>query len=310
MSNGKGKEIATKPDWKQQLAILDQELGWDDDICSDWAESGDLEKHQKNNTPKPPPSDYNNNGLHDQPKAPQNDQMVYHNTEHDDAAGAIMKDYDYAASCDAAQCIDSDINGTYRNTSDYLLEEDDITSLEMQKSIWEAAVMEAKGADKNQPQHDASEPCEDTITSGTDDEQGHMEYYPEEHTSQCAETNSQWKIYYSLCHGEDYRYEHNCWCAAWLHDATEERNKYMRAYYQYRGEGLMKDRCVLLPHPQEELPGTEEVDKPMLMVTTPEGETLWPHDLEEYPEPKASKGWPAAKGNYVVPYEDEDGADI
>lgn len=307
MSTGKGKQVANKPDWKQQLAMLDQEMGWDDDSGSEWAESGPSDKQQVNNTPNPPLSDHDNNGLANLPQSTQNDETFHHETENN---------FDYAANYNAAQLLDS--KDTCYDASEYLLDDDPTLSPEMQQSIWEAAVMESNRPVENhhQLEHNAREPCEATSSGATHDEEGHTHYYyPEQHTSQCVELNNETSAYFYYHYGHDTGYESRCWCHVWLYNATEERNKATRAFYSSNGTVLQQENCVLLPYPQEALPGTEKVDKPMLVVTTPEGETLFPHDLQEYPEPAAAKDRPvtgglAARGGYVVPYEEEDSPDF
>lgn len=49
MSKGKGKQVATKPDWKEQLATLDKAMGWDEEDgmdWADWADSGEAENQE------------------------------------------------------------------------------------------------------------------------------------------------------------------------------------------------------------------------------------------------------------------------
>lgn len=116
--------------------------------------------------------------------------------------------------------------------------------------------------------------------------------------------------------GPRLRWEDRCECCEFLVDHREERRKRDRAHFAETGEtGLGKDRCVLLWFRQADPPGTENVDKPVLMVTTPEGDELYPHDLQEYPDPPAdSRGeWPPVSANkrqHAVAYEDEDSPDF
>ncbi|KAK2611571.1 hypothetical protein N8I77_004904 [Diaporthe amygdali] len=320
MLTGKGKQVAAKPDWKEQLAMPDQDVGWDAPSGLDWAESGNPEK-QEVFTPSPHPSRRDHNGLTDDPQSKENDHHVsFAKSENENASTTIMTDYAYAAYCsDFAACYND--YAVYGDTSQYLdsdkyfdawgciLEDDPITSLEVQQSIWEAAVGESRGAEKGQHHH--------TSTRSTDDgRQTHFCSQAKQAQEQCVQPKSQLVAYLYHRFGEDIRYENRCCCHEWLYDCVEEDRKATRTEYSLTGGGLPKDDCVLLPYPQEEMPGTEHADKPVLMVTTPEGEALFPHDMGDYPEPTISSERPiggemaAQVRDYVTPYEDEDGADI
>ncbi|POS72827.1 hypothetical protein DHEL01_v208785 [Diaporthe helianthi] len=88
-----------------------------------------------------------------------------------------------------------------------------------------------------------------------------------------------------------------------LYDWDEEERKRDRAYFAEHEESCLdKDTCVLLPYRQADLPGTENVFKPVLMVTTPDGEELYPHDLEEYPEPQVT----ANQSKHLDPDEEDE----
>ncbi|KAL1850650.1 hypothetical protein Daus18300_012861 [Diaporthe australafricana] len=284
MSPGKGKAVATTPDWKDKLAMLDQEMGWDDESGSDWAESGPSKTHQS--------------------------------TQNEDPSGNTINDFDYAADYNAAESLDG--NDTHYDVPAYLLDDDPTTTLEMQQSLWDTAVMGANksGENDNQPEHDAGGPSEDTSSDGSAyEEDDHVPFYAEQHTNQCVELNCQEASYCYYHYGEEYHYQARCWCHAYLADPTAERNKQQRAYYETNGTVLLQDPCALLPYPQEPLPGTENVVKPIILVTTPEGENLFPHDLQEYPDPAVVRERPVsgglpAQGGYLVPYEDEDSPDF
>lgn len=184
----------------------------------------------------------------------------------------------------------------------------------MQKILWDAAVEEARSAAYVDTSTDALYDDDD------DDEEFHTtREQQEEQEEECIQPMSKLEAYIYHRFGPDVIYGNRCSCHERLYDAKEEKNKSMREYFaQAGGSSLIKDPCVLLQYPQDDIPGTEHVDKPVLMVTTPEGETLYPHDMEEYPEPHPASwhgpriGWGGAfpQGQHVVPYEDEDGADI
>ncbi|KAH8788164.1 hypothetical protein F5883DRAFT_513919 [Diaporthe sp. PMI_573] len=283
MSKGKGKEKATEPDWKEQVAMLDRQFGWDDEADSDWANSCDAEQQK-----------LTDNGNENAFQIP---------------------------SC--------------------TLEYDNIISPEMQRRIWDAAVEESKSSKRA---HDSG-PCEGASTHAIfddsqeqdgaaqqqqmEDDEG-WETAQEEHDEvddeqEVIEPKSELAayIYHRFGTGE-IRYENRCECCDYLVDHAEERNKRKRKRFaRAGGTSLIKDPCALLPYKQDDLPGTEDVDKPVLMVTTPEGETLYPHDLEEYPEPLAASRIESQiemeqpmtirlrrQSEYLVPYEEEDGPDI
>lgn len=113
--------------------------------------------------------------------------------------------------------------------------------------------------------------------------------------------------------GPRLRWEDRCECCEFLIDPREERRRLDRVYYARKGTPMAKCPCVLLSHRQADLPGTENVDKPVLMVTTPEGDQVYPHDLKEYPDvPADSRGGRplVSQREYAVPYEEEDTPDF
>lgn len=261
MSKGKGKEVATKPDWKDELATLDQEMGWDDQESSDWADNSEAA---------------------------------------DDAPGATMTHCDQISPYDAQKYLRNGGNKSYNNPPDSH-EDEEVTSEEMQRTIWDAAVEESRSAPLVGPSTESLHHDDDDLTQNPAVPKSKLEEY----------------LYHRF--GPDLKYENRCWCHETLHDGAEEGKQYKREYFARAGTVLIKDPCVLLSHSQEDMPGTEGVDKPVLMVTTPEGESLYPHDMEDYPEPAAATwhgprlGWGGRtppQEEYVVPYEDEDGADI
>lgn len=246
MSKGKGKEVAIKPDWKDQLAMLDQEVGWDEQAGSDWADSCEAESQEVFTPNRPTPCKHGNKNNANSVQLSEQDQK---NDEPFDS-----------------------------------IQDDEIMSADMQRTIWEAAVRE-----------NGAVAC------------------AEHNTDALYDDNDQEGIYSYI------RYEPRYPCHELLCDLAEEGKKRKREYFAQAGEtGLIKDPCILLPYQQGDIPGTEDVDKPVLTVTTPEGETLYPHDMEEYPEPPAASwhgpkiGWGRAphEGGCVVAYEDEDTPDF
>lgn len=88
--------------------------------------------------------------------------------------------------------------------------------------------------------------------------------------------------------GPNIQYEDRCLCHEWLVDLREQRNRSERMYFAQYGTCLPQDACVLREYPQADMPGTEDVDKPMLTITTPDGETLHPHDERVWPQSSPS----------------------
>lgn len=274
MSKGKGKEVATKPDWKDQLAMLDQEVGWDEQAGSDWADSCEAESQEVFTPNRPTPCKHGNKNN-------------AHNVQ------------------------SSEQDHTHYEPSD-TIQDDEIMSAEMQRTIWEAAVQENGSVACTEQNTDALYGYDDQEDIYTTPKQKQED---EEHVQ--AESTLTGDP--DHCSGSDVRYENRYACHELLCDLAEEGKKRKREYFAQVGEtGLIKDPCILLPYPQDDIPGTEDVDKPVLMVTTPEGETLYPHDMEEYPEPPAASwhgpkiGWGRAphEGEDMVPYEDEDTPDF
>jgi hypothetical protein len=127
------------------------------------------------------------------------------------------------------------------------------------------------------------------------------------------------------------RYENRCSCCELLHDRSGEGNERQRAHIARTGDTpLSQDSCFLCPFGRQrddEYP--QAAGMPVLMVTTPEGETFYPHDMTTYSDPPApaaaavvatppgSSGIgrvlpplrPQAREGFV-PYEEEDTPDI
>lgn len=275
MSKGKGKEVATKLDWKDQLAVLDQEVGWDEQAGSDWADSCEVESQEVFTPNRPTPRKHGNKNNAN------NVQSSKQNHKHDEPSE--------------------------------LIQDDELMSADMQRTIWEAAVRE----------HGAVA-CTEHNTGALYDDKDQKDIYatPEKQQQEEEEHVQAKSMLTGDSHhppGSDIRYENRYACHELLCDLAEEGKKRKREYFAQVGEtGLIKDPCILLPYPQDDIPGTEDVDKPVLMVTTPEGENLYPHDMEEYPEPPAASwhgpkiGWGRAphQGEDVVPYENEDTPDF
>ncbi|KAI7785654.1 hypothetical protein LA080_006674 [Diaporthe eres] len=298
MSKGKGKEVASKPDWKDQLDMLDQELGWDEEAGWDWADSFEADSQEVFAPNRPLQSEHDNKNIAN----------ILQFTEHNHGAYSPAK---------------QDINHAHYGPFNSI-EDDEVMSADMQKSLWEAAVEEARSAACVDASTDAlynDDDDEETYT--TPKQQEDLYEGQEEQEEESIQPMSKLEAYIYHRFGPDVIFENRCSCHERLCDAREEQNKSTREYFaQAGGSDLIKDPCVLLPYPQDDVPGTEYVDKPVLMVTTPESETLYPHDMEEYPEPPPASwhgpriGWGGASPQgghvvpYVVPYEDEDGADI
>lgn len=335
MSKGKGKEIATKLDWKEQLAKLDQEFGWDEQAGTDWADDCEPEKQEVHTPTRPPPSQHNNKNVANPLQSTKQDCVDDSMAEPEFDPRMAMTDDEYAACYNAQVQFDNNSNGAHHGPSDHF-EEDDITSAEMQRRIWDAAVQESLRSGQNNVPYegpstyateynDYQEQAYSAHQQQEDYDEENDNYYgngaEEGHQEERIQPKSRLTAYLYHRFGPDIRYENRCPCHEHLCDAEEERKKYEREYYAHQGRTtLMRDRCILLPHPQAALPGNEHVDKPVLTITTAEGEMLYPHDMEEYPEMVAAAEWhgpgvgwggaaPPEEGD-VVPYEDEDGADI
>lgn len=323
MSKGKGKEAATEPDWKEKLAMLDEELGWDEEAGLDWADSIEAEKQEVFTPNQPPPSKQAKKSHANISQDIEQYDAANSQVKQDVTSGAIMTECDYANYYDTQKYLGNGKTYAHYEPSK-CIGDDELMSAEMQKTIWEAAVEEARaaaepwdGTDYLYEDHDQN----DIYNAPNHQEQtvGPYEEDEEEEDQEAFQPKSKLEAYLYHRFGPDLRYENRCSCHNHLHDAVEEEKQWKRDYFAQAGQTpLIKDPCVLLPYPQEDLPGTENVDKPVLMVTTPEGETLFPHDMEEYPEPPTASwhgpkiGWGGAvpQGENVVPYEDEDGADI
>ncbi|KAK7704135.1 hypothetical protein SLS64_008693 [Diaporthe eres] len=295
MSKGKGKEVATKPDWKDQLAMLDQELGWDEEAGSDWADSCEAENQEVFTLNRPLQSEHDN----------KNNANILQFTEHNHGAYSHAK---------------KDSIHTHYEPFDSI-EDDEVMSADMQKILWDAAVEEARSAACVDTSTDAlyDDDHEEIYTTPKQQQQEGSYEEQEEQEEECIQPMSKLEAYIYHRFGPNVIYENRCSCHEHLCDAREEQNKSTREYFaQAGGSNLIKDPCILLPYPQDDIFGTEHAEKPVLMVTTPEGDTLYPHDMEEYPEPPPASwhgpkiGWGGAfpQGQHVVPYEDEDGADI
>ncbi|KAG6362685.1 hypothetical protein INS49_007778 [Diaporthe citri] len=322
MSKGKGKEIATKPDWKEQLAMLDQELGWDEQEGSDWADSCEPEEQEVFNPNRPLRSENDKKNIAKTLQSTEKNHGAYSQAKQEVSSGAVTTDCDYTPCHDSQQQFGNGRNHAHYEPSDSI-EDDEVMSADMQKTLWEAAVEETRSAVCVDTSTDALydyEQEEDVDTASKQrEEEEDLSEQQEEQDEEHFQPKSRLEAYIYHRFGPDINYENRCSCHERLYDFSEEQNKRTREYFaQAGGSNLIKDPCVLLPYPQDDLPGTENVDKPVLMVTTPEGETLYPHDMEEYPEPPAASwhgpriGWGGAptQGGHVVPYEDEDGADI
>lgn len=293
MSTGKGKEIATKPDWKEQLAILDQKLGWDVAAGSEWADSCETENHEVFTPDQPLQNEHEN----------ENNANILQFTEHSHG------DYSHA---------NQDSNHTRCQALDSI-EDDEVVSADMQKILWEAAVEEARSVACVDPRIDTGDDNDEIYTKPNQHQQEEDSYEEEEQEEELIQPESKLEAYIYHRFGLDIIYENRYSFHEHLYDPREEQNKRTREYFtQAGGSNLIKDPCMLLPYPQDDISGTEHVNKPLLMVTTPKGETLYPHDMEEYPEPPPASwhgpkiGWGGAspQGGHVVPYEDEDSADI
>lgn len=304
MSKGKGKEVATKPDWKEQLAMLDQDLGWDEQAGSDWADSCEAEEQEVLTPNLSLQIEHNHRIKANISQSTEKNHGAYSQAEQDVSPGNAMTNWDYTCSYDTQQQFGNGNNYAPYELSDFIADEE-IMSADMQKTLWEAAVDQARSA-----------ACVDTSTDALyDDDEEEEEIHTAPNQSQEEEC-----FYEDQEEEEEEHFQPKSKFGTYLCNPTEEKNKSKREYFaQAGGSCLIKDPCILLPYPQADMPGTENVDKPVLTVTTPEGETLYPHDMEEYPEPLPASwhgpviGWgggPYQGEEHVVPYEDEDGADI
>lgn len=306
--------MATKPDWKDQLAMLDQKVGWDERAGSDWADTYEAE-NQEVFYPEPTISKHDSKSHTNNMKLTEQDHGVCFWEKQDVKSDDIMNN---CADRDFAACQET--QGNFGNGSNHAscepfesIQADEIMSADMQRTIWDAAVQEHASVACTEHDTDAlynDEDQEDIYTT-PEQQQGEEGEHIKAKSTQTGDLHHR--------SGSEIRHETRYACPEYLCDRAEEGKKRKREYFAQAGEtGLIKDPCILLPYPQDDIPGMEDVDKPVLMVTTPEGETLYPHDLEEYPEPPAASwhgpkiGWGGAprQGEYVVPYEDEDGPDI
>lgn len=324
MSKGKGKETATDPDWKEKLAKLDEQFGWDQQAGSDWADDCDGEEQEVCYLDFLAESEHDNKNFTNAPRSTNKDHLVSATTKMNISSG-YTTDHELAASSEAEKHDDHGSTNPFHHASE-TFENDENMSPEIQRRTWDAAVEESRSSGHDHAtaaRHDDQE----HVDVGQQYQTDHDEYWETEE-EEVEEEEIQPKsalaayIYHRFGTGPTIRYENRCWCCEYLVDKREERRKRDRAYFAWTGETcLIKDPCVLLPYKQEDLPGTENVDKPVLTVTTPEGETLYPHDLEVYPSPPADsrtgarieRRTPLAilnESDYGLRYEDEDSADI
>lgn len=302
--------------------MLDQELGWDEQEGSDWADSCEPEEHEVFAPDRPLRREYDKKNNANVSQSAENNHRAYSQAKQDVSSGAALTDSDYNTCHDANQHFGNDRNDAHYELSDSS-EDDEVMSADMQKTLWEAAVGQARSAACVDTSTDAlydDDDEEDPYTAS--DQQEEEDWYQEKEEQEEEEyfqPKSRLEAYIYHRFGPDINYENRCECHERLYDAREEKNKRTREYFaQAGGSNLSKDTCVLLPYPQDHMPGTEKVDKPVLMVTTPEGETLYPHDMEEYPGPPPAWwhghriGWEGSpyQGEHVAPYEYEDGGDI
>lgn len=322
MSKGKGKETATEPDWKDKLAKLDQQFGWDEQAGSDWADDCDAEKQEVCYLNFLAQCEHDNKNFTNASQSTNKHEVLSATAKMDISSGSIT-DHELAASSQAETHNDHGSNNPFHNASD-TFEDDEIMSPEIHRRIWDAAVEESRssGHDHATPARYDDQEQFDAVQQEQMDHDEYRETEEEEWEEEIQPKSALAAYIYHRFGTGPIRYENRCSCCEYLRDEREERRKRDRAYFVQRGETcLIKDPCVLLPYRQEDLPGTEHVDKPVLMVTTPEGETLYPHDLEVYPEPLANSRngariegrTPLAvlnEGDYCVRYEEEDTADI
>lgn len=317
MSKGKGKGVATEPDWKEKLAKLDQQFGWDEQASSDWAEDCDAEKQEVCPPNCPPRGEHDNKNYTNASQSTKKAKM--------NITSSSITNHETVASSEARIHNDNGSNSPFHHAPD-TFEDDEIMSPEIQRRIWNAAVEESgsSGHDHAAPARHDNQDQIDAAQQQRMDHNENWETEEEELEEEEIRPKSELAayIYHRFGTGPKIRYENRCSCCEYLVDAREERRKRDREYFVRTGETcLIKDPCVLLPYKQEDMPGTESVDKPVLMVTTPEGETLYPHDLEEYSEPPANsrngtrieRGRPLAipsESEYLMRYEEEDSADI
>ncbi|ROV96538.1 hypothetical protein VMCG_07787 [Cytospora schulzeri] len=236
MDNGKGDRF-TKKDWKDQLADLDKQYGWDtasikwDDDADIYEDQGYRQASSENThldhrlrTPLEGVVYLDHNSEKESAVVDEDDEEYYSTVEYQDepTTPTSSNEYRYHNSFDSVSCVDS-------------------------TRVHEEITNQRSG--------------------GLDFElrPGLMDYL--EHRF-----------------GPDFQYQDRCFCHEWLADYREQSNKAERMYYTQYGTCLQQDACVLREYPQADMSGTEKVDKPKLTVTTPEGETLYPHDEREWPQ--------------------------
>lgn len=248
MDAGKG---AARKNWKDQLAELDREYGWDTTEGNlDWDEEVDKDKD-------------NDEGKGDEAKG------RGLGAEEGRTLGARRRKSRTAVAAGREVLF-------YNNKHDQedesaIVSEDDEEYFSAVETMGEEQTMRRFSSRTCSRRKDDDDDDEDTAACQTTSRQGRNR------RGEDFELRPGLMVYLEHRFGPHFDYEDRCFCHEWLVDQREQRIRTERMYYAHAGTVLLKEGCVLRPFPEDDLPGTEEVDKPMVTVTTPDGEIFWPH---------------------------------
>ncbi|KAK7732511.1 hypothetical protein SLS53_008396 [Cytospora paraplurivora] len=239
MDAGKG---AARKKWKDQLAELDRECGWDTTEGNlDWDEEVDKDK-DKGDVAK-------GRGL----------------GAHKGKTLGARRRKSRTAVAEGREVLFYN-NKHNREDESAIVSEDDEEYFSAVEEMGEEPIMRRFSSRSRQ-----EEDGDDTAACQTTSHQG------QNRRGEDFEIRPGLMAYLEHRFGPQFDYEDRCFCHEWLVDQREQRIRTERNYYAHAGTVLLKEGCVLRAYPEDEVPGTEDVDKPMVTVTTPDGEIFWPH---------------------------------
>lgn len=230
MDNKNGNSIPKPKDWKDQLADLDRQCGWDPAASLNWDEEnnddvGDDCRH---------PIEYENHV--DRPTTPLRE-IIFLSSQNDNDSAIIDED-----------------DEEYYSAVEYM----------------DGEPSSPASSNKHKDYSGAHTMKMDLIDRAVAQEKLELELSPG------------FVAYVEHRFGPNIQYDDRCPCHEWLVDLREQRKRTERMYYAQYGTILPQDACVLREYTQADMHGTGDVDKPVLTVTTPDGETLYPHDEREW----------------------------
>ena len=233
------EQLVHKEVLNNRLIELDRERGWDTVERLNWDEEVDNETAQSHRRCAQQMMDDEPRTLE---RAPAGERVLIFSDEEDDAENAIVTedDEEYFSACETLG--------------------DDLIIQPLSRN-------RHRGADSfNAVDHARVTPADEGRTNQSLDEGETFELLPAV------------IAYIEHRFGPRLDYEQRCFCHDWLVDAREQRNNTLRMYYAQSGTVLPIDGCTLREYPQDDMPGTEGMEKPLVTVTTPDGKVLWPHD--------------------------------